>query len=125
MKHMLVGLMLGGGAALLAAGCGSSSASSEGATLYRQKGCNSCHSLSGIEVHGPTWLKLYGSDVQLEDGTTVTADEAYLAKSIKEPSAQIVKGWSGKPPMPTNTLTASEIDQVVAFIKASKDGQAD
>lgn len=59
----------------------------------------------------------------MEDGTKVKVDDAYLAKSIKEPSAQIVKGWAGKPPMPTNDLTDAQIKQVIGYIKAAKNGQ--
>lgn len=123
MRHMLVGLVLGGSVALAAAGCGGSSAQDEGAKLYRNTGCNACHSLSGVAVHGPTWLHLYGSEVELEDGTKVKVDDAYLTESIKEPSAQIVKGWADKPQMPTNNLTDAQIKQVIGFIKAAKNGQ--
>ena len=35
---------------------------------------------------GPTWKGLYGSEVKLVDGTTVTADETYLKESITDPS---------------------------------------
>ena len=64
-----------------------------GKTLYTNLGCIGCHSLNGAAGTGPTWKGLYGSQVALADGTTVTADAAYLAQSINDPDAATVKGF--------------------------------
>ncbi len=48
----------------------------------------------------------------------VTVDDAYLAKSIREPAAEIAKGYP--PAMPGNQLSGDEIKQVIEFIKALK-----
>jgi cytochrome c oxidase subunit 2 len=64
-----------------------------GAALYESKGCHSCHSIDGSSGAGPTFAKLAGSTVTLTDGSTVTADSAYLTESIEKPDAQIVKGF--------------------------------
>ena len=55
--------------------------------------CLSCHSVDGSAMVGPTWKGLYGEEVELDDGTTVIADDAYLAESITDPGAKIVKGF--------------------------------
>ena len=39
---------------------------------------------------GPSWKDLAGEQVELADGTTVAADEAYLRKSILEPNFAIL-----------------------------------
>lgn len=57
--------------------------------------CAGCHSVDGSRLVGPTWLGLYGREEQLEDGTTVTADEDYIHNSILNPNDQIVAGFSG------------------------------
>jgi cytochrome c oxidase subunit 2 len=81
-------------------------------------GCQACHSLDGTTVVGPTWLGLFGSQVQLTDGTTVTADEVYIRNSILNPNAQVVAGFpSGV--MPQNfaeILSEDQINQIIAFI---------
>ena len=65
---------------------------------------------------GPTLQGIWGRPIELEDGSTVVADEAYLRTSIMEPRAQIVKGY--RLPMPTNNLDDAEIDRVLDFIEA-------
>jgi len=62
---------------------------------------------------------LSGSEVELSDGTTVVADEAYLFESIRDPAARIVDGYSVQ--MPRNSLTDDEIDEIVAFIGSLAD----
>ena len=64
-----------------------------GEELWSSTGCSGCHSLDGSTGVGPTMKGLAGSTVALDDGSTVTADEAYLAKSITDPDAQISEGF--------------------------------
>jgi cytochrome c oxidase subunit 2 len=105
-------------------GCSSDSAppvtldaqATKGQQIAKDRGCISCHTASGNRSEGPTWKGLYGHPVTLTDGTTVTADDAYIARSISDPSAQVVSGFN--PEMPKNNLSADEIAAVTAYIKA-------
>lgn len=65
-----------------------------GKELYTADGCAACHSLDGSAGAGPTFKGLAGSSVTLDGGQTVTADAAYLSRSITEPDAEIVKGYA-------------------------------
>lgn len=90
-----------------------------GEELYLSRGCSACHTQDGMTGIGPTFKGLYGSQVELEDGSTVTADDGYLIESILEPNAKIVKGYfSGS--MPTGGLTEREALQLAAFIKTAR-----
>ncbi len=83
-----------------------------------QYGCLSCHSLDGTKLVGPTWLGLFGSQVKLADGRTVTADEAYIIESIRNPGAAIVEGYPNI--MPANVgqdLSDERIQDIIAFLK--------
>ena len=118
--------------AALAAGCGGSdsgdgggSASAPGEDVYRQYACASCHSLDGSEGTGPSFEGLAGSTVELEGGKTVTADAAYLKRSITDPDAEIVEGYA------EGIMTASidnfdlgskpeDVDRLVEFIQSVK-----
>jgi cytochrome c2 len=71
----------------------SSDLATRGAALFTQYRCNVCHTTNGQRAAGPTLAGLYGSKVTLDNGQTVTADEAYLAESITNPDAQIVAGY--------------------------------
>lgn len=87
-----------------------------GRDVMRSNGCSSCHGANGQGGVGPTFEGLYGAEVQLEDGSVVAADDAYLRESITDPGAKIVDGYGL--PMPTNDLDDDEIDQIITFIAA-------
>ena len=114
--------------ALLALGACSSSSSSAPADLSPEAaagreisisaGCASCHGEDGNGRVGPKWIGLADSQVTLSDGTVVTADDAYLYESIKDPGAKKRRGASGI--MPANNLTDEEIASIIVFIRALK-----
>lgn len=81
--------------------------------------CMSCHSVDGSAMVGPTWKGLYGHEVELEDGSTVIADVAYLTESIKDPNAKVVKGFpAGAMPPYGAILTDQNIADIVAYIQS-------
>jgi len=88
----------------------------KGQLLVSQNGCGACHSINGAAGIGPTWFGLFGSEVQLSDGTTVTADEAFITESISQPQAKVVKGFESQQ-MVQYSFTAEELDALVAYIK--------
>jgi mono/diheme cytochrome c family protein len=92
-----------------------SRAAETGREVMRSDGCAACHGRNGEGGPGPTFTGLFGSTVELEDGTTVVADADYLFESIRDPSARIVDGYGF--PMPTNDLSDAEIESVIAFIE--------
>ena len=84
--------------------------------------CLACHSVDGNPGVGPTWKGLYGSEVELEDGSTVVADDAYLMESIKDPNAKVVKGFpAGAMPPYGSILTDQNIADLIAYIKSLDD----
>jgi cytochrome c oxidase subunit II len=92
-----------------------------GTKLSKGSGCEACHSLDGTKLAGPTWKGLAGSQVTLADGSTVAADDAYLAESITNPTAKLVKGFA--PIMPAaykDTLSEQQVKDIVEFIKSLK-----
>ena len=92
-----------------------------GEQLSRSKGCAGCHGSNFEGGAGPSWVGLAGSEVVLADGSTLVADEAYLTRSIADPSADLLDGYSLR--MPANNLSDAEIADVVAFITSlSSDG---
>lgn len=114
---------------LVLAACGGSSGSgakanpivAEGRELYKEKACASCHTVDGSRLIGPTWKGLYGNSVELDDGTRVEADEAYLRESMLQPSAKTVKGFP-KGLMETvirpKSLNDDEVERLISYIKS-------
>jgi cytochrome c oxidase subunit 2 len=90
-----------------------------GQALVAENGCSACHSINGSPGIGPSWLGLSGSQVHLSDGTTVTADDAYIHESIKAPQAKIVAGFETQL-MPTFPFTDNQINDIVTYIKTLK-----
>jgi len=115
--------------AVLAAGCSDGGGQSSGTELSPEaaaglevatsNGCMACHSVNGRGSVGPTWQGLYGSEVQLEDGTTVTADDAYLTRAILDPSAEIAEGSRGV--MPERELDDEDVASLLAYIRSLAD----
>lgn len=86
----------------------------EGRSVMQASGCAACHGSMGAGAVGPPLQGLFGSTVQLDDGTTVTADRDYLYESITEPGAKIVDGY--RVPMPENDLNDAEVDAIIDYI---------
>lgn len=82
-----------------------------------QAQCFSCHTVDGSTLVGPTWQGLYGSEVPLEDGSTVTADDAYIRESILEPNARIHDGFAPVMPAFEGILDDQQISDVIAYIQ--------
>ncbi|MBI4282309.1 MAG: cytochrome c [Chloroflexi bacterium] len=92
----------------------------KGKTLAAQ--CAGCHSTDGRSGVGPTWKGLFGATVALTGGATVTADEAYLEESIKNPNAKIVAGFSANVMSPGfgTALSNDDIAAIIEYIKSLK-----
>jgi cytochrome c oxidase subunit 2 len=106
----------GGGAASPAPG----TPAAQGEQLVERLGCLSCHTTNGARGAGPTWKGVAGRQVKLSDGTTVTADDEYLRRSILDPSAQVVAGFPGGLMAATvkpGSVTPEQADQIVAFLR--------
>ncbi len=92
-----------------------------GEQLAQSEGCTACHSTDGTNGIGPTWKGLYNSQVTLTNGSTVTANVAYLHESIVDPDAQIVKGFQPNVmPATFSHLSAQQINDLIAYIESLK-----
>jgi cytochrome c oxidase subunit 2 len=93
----------------------------EGAELLQEKGCIACHSLDGSAKVGPTFKGLFGRKetiVAAGRERTITVDEGYIIRSIKDPAADVVKGFP--PIMPALPMTDEEMQAIVDHLKTLK-----
>jgi cytochrome c oxidase subunit 2 len=88
-----------------------------GHQIAQSKGCFSCHSTDGTRSVGPTWKDLYGKTVKLNNGSTTTADSAYIVQSIEKPSAKVVEGFADMMPGFTN-LKKDQMESLIKYIKS-------
>jgi cytochrome c oxidase subunit 2 len=92
-----------------------SPAGEAGWQMARAKGCATCHGSAGQGGVGPALAGLYGTEVALQDGTTVLADDTYLARSINDPNADKVEGYNL--PMPQSNLSDAEIASILDYLR--------
>lgn len=86
-----------------------------GEQLAQDNGCQSCHTTNGKRSTGPTWKDLAGSEVELDGGERVPADDAYLARAITDPEAQVVAGFPSIMPSAYD-FTDEEVADLVAYL---------
>ena len=79
--------------------------------LFERYTCMACHSLEGKEMYGPRLDSLFMKEVRVvRDGELLmlTADRAYLERSIMDPDYERVQGYEKrimpKPEMPERDL---------------------
>jgi cytochrome c oxidase subunit II len=87
-----------------------------GERLFASMGCNSCHSGSAA-ARGPNLAGVYGSKLQLTNGSDVLVNDAYLRDAILNPSQHVTAGYA--PIMPTYQGQVSEdgLIDLVEYIK--------
>jgi len=89
--------------------------------LLAGKGCLGCHTIDGTAKIGPTFKGLYGRKVTVVTAgreRDITADEDYIARSIRKPNEDIVKGYPSI--MPKLGLSDEEIEEIIEYMKALK-----
>ncbi len=94
-----------------------------GRQLFETLGCASCHSNNGEGGRGPALAGLLSSQVALDGGQQVTADESYIRESILNPQAKIVAGFG--PIMPTfqGQVSEEQLLQLITYIKSLSPGK--
>jgi uncharacterized membrane protein len=80
--------------------------------------CTACHSLDGRPSVGPTFKNLLGRTREVTTAgqpRSLVADEAYVRRSILEPDADLVRGWSAGS-MPRQRIASKDLEGVVRAV---------
>jgi cytochrome c oxidase subunit II len=93
------------------------SLASNGAALFAQLGCPTCHQAES-QGRGPSLVGLFGKPVLLEDGRTVIADENYIRESVMSPSAKVVSGFKPIMPVFQGLVNEEQLNELVAYVKS-------
>jgi cytochrome c oxidase subunit 2 len=103
--------------AWLGGGRASDSPVAAGEKLFTDLACITCHR-SDTQGRGPMLANVFGKQVELQDGRTVMADEAYIRESIVNPQAKIVAGF--QPIMPTfqGLVSEEQLLQLIAYVRS-------
>ena len=88
-----------------------------GEALFTQLACVTCHLPDGTG-RGPSLVGLYGSQVTLDTGAEVTADESYLRESILMSQAKTVQGYERIMPTFQGLINEDGVAALIEYIKA-------
>lgn len=87
-----------------------------GRRLFGEHGCGGCHEL-GAGERAPDLAGVFGREVRLSGGDTVTADEAYLRTAVLRPQQQVVAGYQPIMPSLEGQLSEEEVLNLIAYLK--------
>jgi cytochrome c oxidase subunit 2 len=93
-----------------------------GEALFQQLGCATCHQADD-QGRGPSLVGLFGREVELEGGQTITADEEYVRESIINPRAKVVAGYPAIMPTFQGQISDEGLQQIVAYLKSLAAGE--
>jgi cytochrome c oxidase subunit II len=99
------------------AGGATTSPAQRGQTLFQDLGCNTCHRADAL-ARAPDLAGLFGRQVRLQGGGTVTADESYLRESILDPAARVVDGYQPIMPVFQGLVSEEGVLDLIAYIKS-------
>lgn len=96
---------------------GSGTPVEQGKALVETNACQSCHSLDGSDLIGPSFKGIWGREELMSDGTTITVDENYIRESILDPGAKIVDGYQNQMASYQGLLDDDQIDAIIEYLK--------
>lgn len=102
----------------LGGGTGNESPAVAGRRLFEELRCDTCHRPGGATGRCPPLAGLYGHEVKLTGGTTVTADDNYLRESILRPTAKVVAGFQPLMPSYDGQVDEEQLIQLITYIKS-------
>ena len=107
--------------AWLSGGVTEGSLASAGERLFSDLACNTCHR-SDSRGRGPVLSGVFGSPVQLQDGSVVVADEGYVRESILHPAAKVTAGYQPVMPAFQGLVSEEQVLELVEYVKSLSSG---
>ncbi|MDZ7638162.1 MAG: cytochrome c oxidase subunit II [Bryobacterales bacterium] len=91
-----------------------------GKLLYVNKGCNTCHSIDGSRIQGPSFKGIWGETHQFVGAAPTVVDENYVRESILQPALKVRSGYEAIMPSFQGLLREREIQALSEYIKSLK-----
>lgn len=93
-----------------------------GVAVTRKYGCNACHTTDGSKLVGPSYKGLWGRTHLVISGgeeREVTVDSTYIRRSIYDPNADVVIGYTtGLMLSYKDQVTEEELGQLIEYFKS-------
>lgn len=91
-----------------------------GKLLYVNKGCNTCHSIDGTRIQGPSFKGIWGQTHQFSNAAPTVVDENYIRESLLQPTARVRAGYEAIMPSFQGLLREREIQALAEYVKSLK-----
>lgn len=91
-----------------------------GKLLYVNKGCNTCHSIDGTRIQGPSFKGIWGQTHQFSNAAPAVVDENYIRESLLQPTARVRAGYEAIMPSFQGLLREREIQALAEYVKSLK-----
>jgi len=92
-----------------------------GRRIMQNIGCFACHSIDGTRLVGPSFKGIWGEEVTVTTGSEkrqVVVDEDYIRRSIYNPNADIVEGFSkGLMLSYEGQLSEEDVENIIEYLK--------
>jgi cytochrome c oxidase subunit 2 len=88
-----------------------------GEQLFSKYVCNTCHKPDSAAL-APILNDLFEHEVELADGSTVTADMDYLRRSLLDPASEVVAGYNAVMPTYQGQVNEEELVQLLQYIRS-------
>ena len=88
----------------------------DGERLFASLSCNACHN-TRPDARGPNLVGVYGSQLTLDDGQTVTADAAFLRQAILDPSRNGTEGYAAIMPTYQGQISEDGVVELIEYIR--------
>ena len=92
-----------------------------GRRIMQNIGCFACHSIDGSRLVGPTFKGIWGATHTVTTGREkreVLVDEEYISKSIYDPNADVVEGFSrGLMLSYEGQLSDEDVESIIEYLK--------
>ncbi len=95
-----------------------------GKRIMQNIGCFACHTVDGTKLVGPSFKGIWGAEhsvVTGKEARKVTVDEEYIKRSIYDPNADVVEGFTkGLMVSYQSQLSDDDVASIIEYLKTVK-----
>lgn len=95
-----------------------------GKRIMQNIGCFACHTVDGTKLVGPSFKGIWGAEHSVVTGKEtrkVTVDEEYIKRSIYDPNADVVEGFTkGLMVSYQSQLSDNDVASIIEYLKTVK-----
>lgn len=101
-----------------------------GLAVFTEQNCAECHATrppqdASAVLKGPTLAGIVGATVVLEDGRSVTRGHRYLRRAVRDPQAELVRGYSFQVMPEYSHLSEADVVSLLLYLRSLDEAGSD